>query len=115
MIAMSVGDLMASPNSLARDELRAVASGDQWAVQSLLKRWEPTIDAIARRYSFQWCVLDELRQEGRLAVFRAALRFDEVLGVPFVHYAKRAIRNGCIRLAAGLKKDAERAASFGTT
>ncbi len=90
-------DVVTSPVAPTASELQQIACGDQGACSALLHRWEGAIRTIAWRYAARPADRDDLMQIGRLAVYQAALRFDESFEAPFCNYAKRAIRNEVLK------------------
>ncbi len=81
----------------------AAASGCNDSFRSLLEAWEPSIRATARRaiasryaktgHESTPDLQRDLAQAGRLALWRAVAGFNPSTGHPFVHYARRAIKN----------------------
>jgi RNA polymerase sigma factor (sigma-70 family) len=69
---------------------------------ALLLRFESAIERSARRHLRKFCNsaadLEDLRQVGRIALFRASKAYDQAEG-PFEHYAHRAIANAVLREA----------------
>lgn len=81
--------------------LRAAADGDDAAFSRLTERYAPLIRAMSARYAASFAALgpgapgeQDLEQEARLALFRAAESYDRAQsGVSFGLYAKIVIRN----------------------
>jgi DNA-directed RNA polymerase specialized sigma subunit len=81
------------PDPATPEELDGIGLGSNEAATGLLRRWEPLIVASAKRRTACPACRDEAVQAGRLAVLDAAKRFDQSRGIPFNHYAARAVRN----------------------
>jgi len=64
---------------------------------ALVRRHEGLVRTVAVGYRGLGVDLDDLRQEGRLALVAAAEVFDPALGVPFANFAADRIRWACIR------------------
>jgi len=95
--------------------LTAAASGDESAFQTLCEQYAPLIQSMSERVisSFSKTAdtaaisVQDLEQEARLALYRAAMRYDASGGaVTFGLYAKICIRNSLISL---LRKSASAA------
>src|SRR5262249_35143285 len=83
-------------------ELQHIAAGDKQYCRNLIDRWETPIKVIASSYASWQAPLPDLMQVGRIAVYKAALKYNPTSGVLFANYAKRAIRNGVVQEAARL-------------
>lgn len=64
---------------------------------ALVRRHEGLVRTVAAGYRGLGVDLDDLSQEGRLALIAAAEAFDPALGVPFANFAADRIRWACIR------------------
>lgn len=87
--------------------LASVASGDETAFQTLAEQYAPLIQSMSERFISSFAKtadtgaisVQDLEQEARLALYRAAMRYDtERDGVTFGLYAKICIRNSLISL-----------------
>lgn len=56
-----------------------------------IRDYEGTVKSIARRYVVPGVELDDLIQEGMLAVWRCSLKFDESRGIKFSSYMAKAV------------------------
>lgn len=61
-------------------------SGDKNAAELLISQNEGYITKLAREYT-PWCELEDLKQEGALALLDAATRFDSAYGTKLLTYA----------------------------
>ena len=61
-------------------------SGDKNAAELLVSRNEGYLTKLAREYT-PWCELEDLKQEGTLALLDAAARFDSAYGTKLLTYA----------------------------
>jgi RNA polymerase sigma factor (sigma-70 family) len=59
---------------------------------------------MAARHAPRRSDLQDLQQVGRITVYQAALRYCPSRGLPFAHYAKRAIKNNVVKQAARLQR-----------
>jgi RNA polymerase sigma factor (sigma-70 family) len=59
---------------------------------------------MAARYAPRGSDLHDLQQAGRIAVYRAAIRYCPAREFPFGHYAKRAIKNNIVKHAVQLRR-----------
>lgn len=96
MVASS-RDIIASPSPPTSAELQRIAAGDQQTCRALIDRWETLIKLIASAYASWKCPLPDLIQVGRIAVYKAALKYKFERGTPFSHYTKRAIKNAVMQ------------------
>ena len=65
-------------------------SGDRNAAELLISQNEGYLTKLAREYT-SWCELEDLKQEGALALLDAARRFDSAYGTKLLTYATPAI------------------------
>ena len=76
-------------------------AGDQRAITMLIRKYEPLIHKYARKYG--WMApqhsYDDLVQEGRLAIHRAALAFEPERGFRFLTLAFAYVRGGVQSIA----------------
>ena len=89
------------------DELTLVRSGDNKAAAALLSRWEPIVQASARRRTKCMASREDVAQAGRLAVLAAAGHYNVERGQSFNHYASRAISNETLKEALRLQTQSE--------
>ena len=61
-------------------------AGDKNAAELLISRNEGYLTKLAREYT-PWCELEDLKQEGALALLEAARRFDPAYGTKLLTYA----------------------------
>ncbi|MBQ8746329.1 MAG: sigma-70 family RNA polymerase sigma factor [Clostridia bacterium] len=87
--------------------LRRVADGDQSAFEELALQYAPLIESMSAQFAPSFAAMAEgaaigeqdLQQEARLALYRAANTFDpEKKGITFGLYAKICIRNSLVSL-----------------
>ncbi len=102
---------------MSNEELAAVKNGDKAAFEKLLGSYEVLIRAecaaIIRKFPDFRDEEEELLQEGRLALYSAAMRYLEQDGVTFGLYAKICIKNrliSYIRKLISAKKRRDKAA-----
>ena len=65
-------------------------SGDRNAAELLISQNEGYLTKLARAYT-SWCELEDLKQEGALALLDAARRFDSAYGTKLLTYATPAM------------------------
>ena len=63
-----------------------IQAGDKNAAELLISQNEGYITKLAREYT-PWCELEDLKQEGALALLDAARRFDPICGTKLLTYA----------------------------
>ena len=95
-------DVITSPPDPTSCQLGLFADDDKQYRRALIGAWDAPIRVIASRHAPRRSDTDDLRQAGRVAVYWSALRYKASVGVPFSHYAKRAIKNRITREAARL-------------
>lgn len=66
-------------------------------------RWTRAITCVASRYSNGRLEADDLRQEARIALWRATTSYKPLRGIPFENYARRVISNR-VRSAIGSRR-----------
>ena len=83
------------------DLVARTKKGDQRAISELIRKYEPLIHKYARKYG--WMApkhsYEDLVQEGRLAIHRAALAFEPERGFRFLTLAFAYVRGGVQSLA----------------
>jgi RNA polymerase sigma factor (sigma-70 family) len=98
----SMRDVVASPDPPSFRQLQLIRAGDPCAARHLIQAWETPIAKMAARHAHRQLDLHDLQQVGRITVHQAALRYCPSRGLPFEHYAKRAIKNNVSKHAARL-------------
>lgn len=63
-------------------------TGDDFALEELLKQNKPLINQIARKYFLIGAEIDDLIQEGMIGLYRAIVTFDNSRDVNFKSYAR---------------------------
>lgn len=63
--------------------LEAALSGNKDALNEIIQHYEPEIRMIASKYFLPRADYEDLLQEGRIAIYRAILSYDEESGIPF--------------------------------
>lgn len=76
--------------------LQAARSGDQLALNELIQYYEPEIRKIACKYFLPRADYDDLIQEGRIAIYKAILSYDENSNIPFTHFVRMVIKRKLI-------------------
>lgn len=76
--------------------LLAARSGDQDALNELIRYYEPEIRKIACKYFLQRADYDDLIQEGRIAIFKAILSYETQSEIPFLHFLRLVIKRKLI-------------------
>ena len=74
-------------------------SGDRNAAELLISQNEGYLTKLAREYT-SWCELEDLKQEGALALLDAARRFDFAYGTKLLTYATPAMEAAMMDYAA---------------
>ena len=69
-----------------------IQGGDMDAAEQLILQNEGYLTNLALKHS-EWCDLDDLKQEGALALLEAAKRFDPAHGTKLLTYATPAIES----------------------
>lgn len=89
---------------MEKELIEKARNGDVIAEEILIKLYEPTIQAIIRKKKFFLTNgdLDDLVQEGRLAIFNAIYKFEFGYNVLFKTYVSKAIERALIN---AIKKD----------
>ncbi|KGP74980.1 RNA polymerase sigma70 factor [Desulfosporosinus sp. Tol-M] len=89
-----------TPNISALDKeramLEAARSGNEEALNLIIKHYEPEVRMIACKYFLPRTDYDDLIQEGRIAIYRAVLSYDTNLGIPFLHFLRMVIKRKLI-------------------
>ncbi len=81
--------------------LEAARSGNKDALNEIIQHYEPEIRMIASKYFLPRADYEDLLQEGRIAIYRAILSYDEESGIPFLHFLRMVIKR---KLIDGLRK-----------
>ncbi len=81
--------------------LEAALSGNKDALNEIIQHYEPEIRMIASKYFLPRADYEDLLQEGRIAIYRAILSYDEESGIPFLHFLRMVIKR---KLIDGLRK-----------
>jgi len=89
--------------SLAKETamLEAARSGNKDALNEIIQHYEPEIRMIASKYFLPRADYEDLLQEGRIAIYRAILSYDEESGIPFLHFLRMVVKR---KLIDGLRK-----------
>jgi len=89
-----------TPNISALDKeramLEAARSGDEEALNLIIKHYEPEVRMIACKYFLPRTDYDDLIQEGRIAIYRAVLSYDTNFDIPFLHFLRMVIKRKLI-------------------
>lgn len=84
---MSIGRYTVAGDGPSNEELvLRIKVGDREAAELLISRNERYITALALKHT-EWCDLDDLKQEGALALLKAEERFDPSYGTKLLTYA----------------------------
>lgn len=90
---MSMNMYTVAGDCLSNEELALrVQAGDKNAAELLLSQNEGYITELALKHS-EWCDLEDLKQEGAIALLEAAKRFDPSYGTKLLTYATPAIES----------------------
>lgn len=79
-----------------RAMLEAARSGDEEALNQIIRLYEPEVRMIACKYFLPRADYDDLIQEGRIAIYRAVLSYDTNLSIPFLHFLRMVIKRKLI-------------------
>jgi RNA polymerase sigma-H factor len=77
-------------------QLSRLQNGDADLFDRMIRVCEPHIHAMARNRNYRSVPIDDLIQSGRIAVWKALLKFKTEFGVAFENYASRAVKNAFI-------------------
>jgi RNA polymerase sigma factor (sigma-70 family) len=97
-------EVVAHPDPPSFRQLQLIRAGDPSSCRHLIEAWETPIRITAAKYAPCRSDLPDLQQVGRIAVYKAALRYRPSRGFPFGHYAKRAVKNNVVKHAARLSR-----------
>ena len=90
---MSIGRYTVAGDGPSNEELvLRIKVGDREAAELLFSRNEGYITALALKHT-EWCDLDDLKQEGALALLEATKRFDPSYGTKLLTYATPVIES----------------------
>jgi RNA polymerase sigma factor (sigma-70 family) len=90
---MSMSMYTVAGDCLSNEELALrIQDGDKKAAEILISQNEGYITDLALKHS-EWCDLEDLKQEGALALLEAAKRFDPSYGTKLLTYATPAIES----------------------
>jgi len=76
--------------------LGAARSGNKDALNEIIQHYEPEVRMIASKYFLPRADYDDLIQEGRIAIYRAIISYDEHSGIPFLHFLRMVIKRKLI-------------------
>ncbi|MFZ3102262.1 MAG: sigma-70 family RNA polymerase sigma factor [Desulfitobacteriaceae bacterium] len=76
--------------------LDAARSGDQKSLNELIQTYEPEIRKIACKYFLPKADYDDLIQEGRIAIYKAVLAYNDESAIPFLHFLRMVIKRKLI-------------------
>ncbi|TGE32450.1 sigma-70 family RNA polymerase sigma factor [Desulfosporosinus sp. Sb-LF] len=76
--------------------LEAARSGNEEALNEIIQHYEPEVRMIASKYFLPRADYDDLIQEGRIAIYRAVLSYDEKLDIPFLHFLRMVVKRKLI-------------------
>ncbi|MCB8816380.1 sigma-70 family RNA polymerase sigma factor [Desulfosporosinus shakirovi] len=76
--------------------LEAARSGNKDALNEIIQHYEPEIRMIASKYFLPRADYEDLLQEGRIAIYRAIISYDEESGIPFLHFLRMVIKRKLI-------------------
>lgn len=76
--------------------LEAARSGNKEALNDIIQYYEPEVRMIACKYFLPRADYDDLMQEGRIAIYRAVLSYDQDLNIPFLHFLRMVVKRKLI-------------------
>ena len=82
-----------SKNTTDNDLLTEIKNGQPGAIETLIERYRPTVEAIAMKYINSPFEKDDLMQEGMIGLLAAIHSYQPEKGAKFVTYASICINN----------------------
>ena len=76
--------------------LKQFKQGDDFALEELLKQFKPIINQIVRKYFLIGAEIEDLMQEGMIALYRAIMTFEIGKDANFKTYARVCIERGVL-------------------
>ena len=76
--------------------LEAARSGNKEALNEIIQYYEPEARMIASKYFLPRADYDDLIQEGRIAIYRAVLSYNENLDISFLHFLRMVVKRKII-------------------
>lgn len=76
--------------------LEAARSGNEDALTEIIQHYEPEVRMIASKYFLPRADYDDLIQEGRIAIYRAIISYNDNSGIPFLHFLRMVIKRKLI-------------------
>lgn len=76
--------------------LEAARSGNKQALNEIIQLYEPEVRMIASKYFLPRADFEDLIQEGRIAIYRAIISYNEDSGIPFLHFLRMVIKRKLI-------------------
>lgn len=87
------------PHESERDLIRRAKHGERTALERLLERYRPLVEARARSYASRGIDREDFVQEGLISILTAVTRYDENRSVAFAAFAELCVRRRFITLA----------------
>jgi len=76
--------------------LEAARSGNEDALTEIIQHYEPEVRMIASKYFLPRADYDDLIQEGRIAIYRAIISYNDNSGIPFLHFLRMVVKRKLI-------------------